>query len=374
MLADRDNAGIRTVTEFESGGLTVMPPAGYLDKADVSKSEGLFRTSDGKQAIVVDSVASQANRMEAALKLVADQIDYPLFVVDGVERVGGRNTSLDWPHRHADAHWRLLQGQAVADGLITEGEVEAVHDATVWDADALLRWFPASVLFGWWSSTPGKLKAGAKTSNQKVLDALLDTRSKTGANSAAARSARVVTSEIIALGVSVAPRLGSRIDPFGALPGSEKVGGSKTDSAYSQGGLGTIPPSKSNPSVTFESITGATFIGFAHLRHFHFAENTEEGRLLAFALALLAVTEATYDLHLRSGADLIVKGAPIWTVESLTGSKPFVVPSSADLIAIVRDLGVNVFGWTGAMHVEAPQTYLDIAATAAGHQATAEAE
>lgn len=373
IIANRDVAGIRIKSEFESGGLTVMPPAGQLDKAGPDKSLGLFSTSDGKLAVVIDTVASQANRMEAAIKAIAGAIDYPLFVVNGAERVGHRNTSLDWPHRQADAHWRLLQGQAIVEGHVTEGDVQAVHDATVWDAEPLLRWFPASVLFGWWHSVPKELKGKDKPTGdaKAILDVILDSRARNGANTATTRSARVITSEVIAHGVSFAPRLSTRIDPFGALPGGTKTkdGVEGKKSAYSQGGLGTIPPSKSNPAVTFESIQGATFIGFSHLRHFAFGEHTTEGQVLTLALALLAVTETRYDLHLRSGADLILVGEPACTLEQGSGPAPFELPSREDLIALVRHSGTTTFGWKGALPLAAPEMYLKIAATSVAHQA-----
>jgi CRISPR-associated protein Csb1 len=376
IIDDRDVAGIRIRSEFESGGLTVAPPAGQLDKAGPDKSEGLFKTSDGKYAVVIDTVASQANRMEAALKAVAGDVDYPLFVVNGADRVARRNTSLDWPHRQADAHWRLLQDRAILEGHLTDDDAQAIHDATVWDAEALLRWFPASVLFGWWHSVPKEIKGKATAENQKILDDLLDSRSNGAANSAATRSARVITSEVIAHGVSFAPRLSTRIDPFGALTAGTKAKGGEaaSKSAYSQGGLGTIPPSKSNPAVTYELIQGATFIGFSHLRHFSFGEHTPEGRVLALALGLLAVTEAQYDLHLRSGADLILKGAPVCTLERGSGPTTFELPSREDLIALVSELGTGTFGWKGQLEIDAPEAYLRIAAVAAAHQAKADGD
>ena len=367
IIDDRDVAGIRIRSEFESGGLTVAPPAGQLDKADPDGSEGLFQTSDGKHAVVIDTVASQANRMEEALKGAASEVDYPLFVVTGVERVGRRNTSLDWPHRQADAHWRLLQDQAIREGHLSDEDVQAIRDATVWDAEALLRWFPASVLFGWWHSVPKETKTKTTAENQTIRNDLRDARSNVAANTSAARSARVVTSEVIAHGVSVAPRLCARIDPFGPLPGGTKA----APSAYSQGGLVTLPPSKSNPAVTYERIEGATFIGFSHLRHFCFGECTGEGRVLALALSLLAVTEARYDLHLRSGADLILKGKPVCTLEGGSGPVGFELPSRADLVGLVRSIGTGTFGWNGPLTIQAPATYLRIASVAAEHQAAA---
>ena len=192
--------------------------------------------------------------MEAALKAIADEVDYPLFVVTGADRVGHRNTSLDWPHRQADAHWRLLQEQAIREGHLSDEDAQAIHDATVWDAEALLRWFPASVLFGWWHSVPKEMKGKSTTEQKAILTDLLDARSNGAANTDATRSARVITSEVIAHGVSFAPRLSTRIDPFGALTAGTKAKGADAaqKSAYSQGGLGTIPPSKANPAVTYE--------------------------------------------------------------------------------------------------------------------------
>ena len=143
--------------------------------------------------VLLDSVASQANRAELALLegWERGELIFPVPFVDFTETIGitdyERLTVLETPHRLADAIFRdsLLNGT-----LFRLSEVgRSITDATPRDATALFRYSPTSLLFGMWDSTGPKGGLGSKFQ-------------------------RAYVSEIIGFDVSIGKKVGSRIDPL----------------------------------------------------------------------------------------------------------------------------------------------------------------
>ena len=196
LLEDPAVAGLRSQTRYESAlGATVTPPAGTL-RSDGRDVRGEFDLADGQQAVTLDSWGSQASRMEASLEGLADRINYPLIrFLD--EEGGVLTTSVRLSHRHADATWRAARPQLEKAGV----PFEDVREATVRDAGQLVRWFPTAPLFGWWHShTPNaeKDKRTASVYDQQTAEAF----SGYARIHADARAARLVTSEVIAVGTA----------------------------------------------------------------------------------------------------------------------------------------------------------------------------
>lgn len=116
--------------------------------------------------IVVDNVPSQANRVETALQRIAPDVGLPEVVLDlGLvgalpSHVPTRLSSFIFPHRNADAYLR----DAVLDGTPFPGtdEGRSIFAATATDPSALLRWFPQSLVFGFWQSHLGRRGSQAK--------------------------------------------------------------------------------------------------------------------------------------------------------------------------------------------------------------------
>ncbi|HEV7996273.1 MAG TPA: type I-U CRISPR-associated RAMP protein Csb1/Cas7u, partial [Stellaceae bacterium] len=115
--------------------------------------------------VLVDSVQSQANRLEEALlSAVRDRaIELPYVTVDfaGRELAGiGEITSLDAPHRVYDAILRdsLLDGEPFMKSALGLRLAEAKPN----DATALLEASPTALLFGAWHSTGEGGGLGAK--------------------------------------------------------------------------------------------------------------------------------------------------------------------------------------------------------------------
>jgi CRISPR-associated protein Csb1 len=130
------------------------------------------RVIEGKRVpcVLLDSVQSQANRMELALLEAtrAGKINVPVVEVDfaGTDAAEvGKITSLEAPHRLADAILRdsTLKGQPFR--KTTEGKI--LDSARVSSATGLFGTCPTALLFGVWDST-GPL-GGLGTKFQRAL-------------------------------------------------------------------------------------------------------------------------------------------------------------------------------------------------------------
>ena len=153
------------------------------------------RVIEGKETtcILLDSVQSQANRMELAL-LAAHRngrISIPVIGVDfGADDLGeiGWVTSLDAPHRIADA---ILRDSMVDGKKFREHPAgKCLETATPAKAGDLFGWCPTALVFGLWDSTGPRGGLGTKFQ-------------------------RALVSEIVAVGASIDNRKpASRIDPL----------------------------------------------------------------------------------------------------------------------------------------------------------------
>ena len=143
--------------------------------------------------VLLDSVASQANRAEMALLEgwesggLVFPVPYVDFSGDGEVTDYEKLTVLDAPHRLADAIFRdsLLDGTLFR--LSSLGI--AITDATPRNATALFRYSPTALLFGMWDSTGPRGGQGSKFQ-------------------------RAYVSEIVGFDAKVGKKVGSRIDPL----------------------------------------------------------------------------------------------------------------------------------------------------------------
>lgn len=153
------------------------------------------RRVDGESvdAVVLDSVASQANRLESALLAAhrRGELSLPLVSVDfrDAEGVEGLDTisSLEAPHRIFDA---ILRDALLGDKLFRlSGVGQAITEAAPRDVSALFRYAPHTLVFGGWDSTGPRGGRGSKYE-------------------------RALTSEIVAVGIVHGVKTASRIDPL----------------------------------------------------------------------------------------------------------------------------------------------------------------
>lgn len=363
--ADPHAAGIKIRTAFTSPLPTLTPPAGTM-RAEGRDVAGEFALPTGELAVTIDGWSSQASRMETAVEHLAEQIGYPLIrLVNEDGKI--LTTSARLSHRQADATWRASRTQLQDAGI----PFEQIQDATVTDAGALLRWFPISILFGWWHShtlnTDGDKAANrlkAAGGNQEIADALAGY----ARISPDARSARVITSEILATGVARRVRMNARVDSlFGPLTGdsnsdapaqkkNNKAGGAKPSAL----GLGSLPPVAANKApvdVTFNEVHGHWWLSLAGLRRFAFGPdiNIDTARALLVALGLLTYQDMITDTRLRAGTELVADREGSSTQLLRHFDAPLDLPghSRQDLIDLVANLGAQV-GWQGPLDVTIP--------------------
>ena len=214
--AMKSGAAIRSVTRLQPAGGPgdkVFPPTfGDIDKIDLPNGQSWSTKyaverrrlgGDSRLCVLLDSVASQANRMEEALQRSWDEerVKFPVVRVDftgathddpalDLSTLGGDGylTALETPHRLADALLRdsmlgELRFRASKDGR--EFTEAAPHNAT-----AVYRLCPTALIFGMWDSTGPKGGQGAKFQ-------------------------RALVSEIVGVGVEFGRKTASRIDPVG---------------------------------------------------------------------------------------------------------------------------------------------------------------
>lgn len=278
--------------------------------------------------VLVDSVQSQANRLEGALlgAVRAGAADIPYLVVDfeGTGLVGLTSiTSLEAPHRVYDAILRdsMVQGQPFPKSDLGK----RLAQASVENATALLQASPTALLFGSWHSTGEGGGLGAKFARCLVSEITavdVPVEEAPGATGDRERRGEVQTA---------ARRTGSRIDPLGILKGvpvykgeagwdaDPQAAGAKAKQVRpSEINHGNIAPTIQPLGVTCDYIEHMCVLTFAGLRRLHFGSPTKDaaGRTLLAALGILAVAEQDAQGYaLRSRCDLVCEGrAPLEVV------------------------------------------------------------
>jgi len=283
------------------------------------------RRVDGREAwcVLVDSVQSQANRLEEALLAALREgvIALPYVTVDfRAAQLAGlmEITSLDAPHRVYDAILRdsSLDGQPFMRSALGLRLAEAKPS----DATALLEISPTALLFGAWHSTGEGGGLGAKFPRCLVSEVVaVDVPVEDG-------PADQRTGEIE---VRTAGRLtGSRIDPLGILRRvevykgdadwdvvKERAGKNAKQVRPSEINHGNIAPTVQPLGITCDHAEQTAVLSFAGLRRLGFGggERDSAGRALLAALGLVALTEQdTRGYALRSRCDLVCEGrAPL---------------------------------------------------------------
>ena len=337
-------------------GDKVFPPTyaerGAEHKYAVEERQGGDKSS---KVVLLDSVASQANRAELALlegwrdQELSFPVPYVDFAVDEDVSDIGEMTVLEAPHRLADAIFRdsLLDGTLFR--LSDMGQ--AITDATPRNASALFRYSPTALLFGMWDSTGPKGGLGSKFQ-------------------------RAYVSEIVGMDAVVGRKVSSRIDPLQIeklnpdekafkhedphqvwtfdeaeaekdikdkpiyarrrdKSGGDEAGSTKPKSDDGQPATinhGNVPPQIDDQSggVTISKAVQTTVISLAALRRLRFSGHDRAAESAArTAVAALGVAAIAYqhqhDHDLRSRCLLIPEHAPRLELVGRDGSAPEVV-------------------------------------------------
>lgn len=321
-------AAFRCVTEYQPAGGPgdkVFPPTYADDKAPGKHAWEQRRVPGEDQpvpCVLLDSVQSQANRMELALLEAweAKHIELPVIVVDftgnNLEREL-RITSLEAPHRIADA---ILRDSLTEDGMrFRKSDLgKRLDDVDARNATILLELCPSALVFGMWDSTGPKGGLGAKF-------------------------ARAVVSEIIGLNAQIGLKTSSRIDPLqiraavkvvkGKEGGFKLAADEKTKGAISPAEVnhGNIPPSLADGGVTIEKALQTTVVSLTALRRLRFPLKAGESSVTAVdvaartALAALGLCAATLSREqgcdLRSRCQLFPTQAYVWTLLDVPGDE-----------------------------------------------------
>ena len=277
--------------------------------------------------VLIDSVQSQANRLEEALLSAAEQggirlpyvtVDFRGAGLDPLERI----TSLDAPHRVYDAILRdsLLEGQPFMQSQAGR-RLAAAKPA---DATALLELSPTALLFGAWHSQGEGGELGAKFPRALVSEIMgIDTPVDEIPNQRTGEKEPRTAGQ----------RTGSRIDPLGVLrkvevfkggegwsPHQKEAGARAKKVRPSEINHGNIAPTVQPLGVTCAYAEHRAVITLAGLRRLRFGsdERNDAGRALIAALGLVALAEQDAGGYaLRSRCDLVCDGsAPLELVRA----------------------------------------------------------
>ena len=318
-------AGFCSVTDYQPAGGPgdkVFPPT-YEGGSYATEP----RYIDGEEVpcVLLDSVQSQANRMEAALleEWEAGSAPLPVIIVDfrGDDLPKPfRVTSLEAPHRIADA---LLRDSEL-DGVMfrQSGPGRQLDTVDVRNAAALFELCPTALIFGMWDSTGPRGGSGVKFQ-------------------------RALVSEIVGLHAKQGRRTSSRLDPaqiqrsagpvYRTQDGSWTLDQAESGERNSRGvrpsevNHGNIAPSIADGGFTISKAVQTTVLSLPALRRLRFPLNgtgpdPQVDLAARTALAAQALFAAT--LVREQGADLrsrclLHATAPVvWRLLDRPGDKP----------------------------------------------------
>ena len=198
MLVNGDAVAVRVRQQLQPAGGPgdkVFPPTFGTDDEKALKYATEKRRINGQDVmcVLLDSVASQANRMEEALLAAWEDktITFPVIGVTFPDDLAsfGTVTTLQAPHRLADAILRDSEDeQGTPFRNLPEGV--AYTNASLRNATAVLTLCPTALVFGVWDSTGPLGGSGGKFP-------------------------RTLTSEIVAIDAVAGSKVSSRIDPLG---------------------------------------------------------------------------------------------------------------------------------------------------------------
>lgn len=348
--------GTATLEPAGGAGDKVFPPTHAVDDKRKPEPGAKYafekRRIGGQDAtcVLVDSVQSQANRMEEALQMLWDEkkIALPVVSVDfsSVAPGVGRVTSLTAPHRIADA---LLRDSLLDDQLFRLSDVgKSFTDASTKNATALFKVCPTGLVFGLWDSTGPNGGLGAKFQ-------------------------RALVSEIVGINAVPGSKTESRIDPLNIKKAADIYVAAdqndrwttdvekakkydKDDKDHKKGdpikfgkegkpsevNHGNVTPSIDSVGggVTIDEARHTVVLSLASLRRLGFTTGAEEARTVLAALGLLAVLAAESRGHdLRSRCLLVPKNGFALKLEAVArdGSTTPVDLDLAGAIALYND-------------------------------------
>lgn len=347
--------GIRGTATLEPAGGPgdkVFPPTHAVD--DKSRKAGAKYASETRRingqnvdCVLLDSVQSQANRMEEALEALwaTRTIRLPVVSVDFSEVAPevGRVTSLTAPHRIADA---LLRDSMLGNQLFRLSDIgRSFADASTRNATELFKVCPTGLVFGLWDSTGAKGGLGAKFQ-------------------------RALVSEIVGIHAVYGSKTSSRIDPLNIMKTDVYLAADEdqqwttdVDKAKrndkgdpirfgkegkpSELNHGNVTPGVDIVAggVTIDEARHTVVLSIASLRRLGFTTGAAEARTVLAALGLLAILAADSRGHdLRSRCLLVPKQGGALRLEAIArdGSTTPIELDLAGAIALYNEAVSNL--------------------------------
>ena len=344
-------AAFRCVTDYQPAGGPgdkVFPPT-YEGGKYATEERIDPETGETKPCVLLDSVQSQANRMELALLEAhrAGKVTLPLIVTRFNQKELPKKidvTSLEAPHRAADALFRDSRLNGVMFRKSDKGRI--LDTADVRNATDLFGLCPTALIFGLWDSTGPHGGLGTKFQ-------------------------RALVSEIVGYDAVPGVKTASRIDPAritlgaGLLYEREAVandspdwtlneqeakkstasGGKASFTKFKKTGRpseavhGNVTPTVSDGGFTISKATQTTVLSLAALRRLRFpldgAADSDHAtdvsaRTALVALGIAAGTLARNDVDLRSRCHLFAESAPTWELLDRPGKPPIEFELSPD--------------------------------------------
>lgn len=322
-------AAFRARTRFQpagGAGEKIFPPT-FAGARYMIEHRRLPGREEPVPCVVLDTVQSQANRLEEALRLAweTNRISIPVVAVDFSDEdlidPVGRITSLEAPHRIADAIFRDSELDGV---LFRESEAgRGVDVASVTNATSLYQLCPTALVLGLWDSHGPKGGLGVKFE-------------------------RAFCSEIVGVGIpdpsttQAQENRGVRRDPLGIranvpvtgdrmewnISEDPKAKGTKSPSKI---GHSNVPFNSDNAGVTIEYADQTSVLSLIALRRLRFPldesppdpEVDDAGRAVLAALALCGATLASANgFDLRSRCVLWPEAPVTWELLARPGQDP----------------------------------------------------
>ncbi len=320
-------------------GDKVFPPT-YAGAVYAKEQRRVPGRNDAVECVLLDSVQSQANRMEEALQAAVDQerLTIPVIEVDFTAEdlpvPLGKVTSLEAPHRIADA---ILRDSLLVDVPFRQTEEgQSLDTASMANATPLYKLCPTALIFGMWDSTGPKGGMGVKFQ-------------------------RAIVSEIVGIDAVFGVKTSSRIDPLQIRSAVRVTKGSnggwvvsadpqaRGTLAPSEINHGNIPPDISLGGVTIAAAEQVATLSLPALRRLKFsvagaemdrqAEINLAGRTTLAALALCAAAlAAERGFDLRSRCLLWPTETMEWELLDRPGQTPERLALTADTaIAVLNE-------------------------------------
>ncbi len=359
---DSFDDGIRIDADLEplSGAGGLVKPAVYeggnyqLDQRWASPGD-----AEATPVIVIDNVPSQANRLEQALRRDREASSIPEFVLDLSElgslpaHLPRSLSSLDFPHRNADAY---LRDARLGDLDFTKTDVgRAIFGATAQECGPLMSWFPQALLYGFWQSHLGRKRHNHKHARAWVSEiigwqpAATDTRLSGVKGDPLSLTTKDHDVDVIA-----------DKDNLAGWDIGAKAAGSAKKGKLSEIGHGQVlftGDDAAASAVSFQRVTQRATVSFAQLRRVSLGRDAPReadaaARALLVALGLHAHQLAFgHAFALRSGADLRPAAVTVTWLGSAGDETCDIGDAEAtrDLLATVRmhaeSVGVPLDGW-----------------------------